>query len=167
MPFDFTAQETAYEEAAASPSDADPNKRPSGKQEAAIVKFKFATDKNGDSYLKQHLLIDSGEFAGRHVWNNQRLQSKQNMEWFRKNLRTCGVNVPAKMAGYAPDEDGNSAVLDAVIGRRMQITLKARGDNDDLFFDKVLTDQTPRAPAAAQQKAAEPTSGPGKDGLPF
>lgn len=157
MPFDFAALESTYSEAAASPA-ADPNKRPSGKQEAEVVKFKFAHDKNGDPYLKQHLKIDVGEFAGRHIWNNQRMATKQNLEWFRKNLRTCGVDVPAKMGDFAPDDDGNSTVLDAVIGNRVQITIKPRGDNDDLFFDKLL-------PAKASEAEA-PAAGANPD-IPF
>lgn len=154
MPFDFTALENTYSEAASSPSDADPNKRPSGKQEAAIVKFQFRKDKNEDTYLKVHLKIDKGEFAGRSVWNNQRMQTKQNLEWFRKNLRTCGVAVPAKLSDFNPDAEGNSAILDAVIGKRVQITLKPRGDNDDLFFDKLLDSPAP-VPAPVDPKNAE------------
>jgi hypothetical protein len=155
MPFDFAALESTYSEAASTVPDSD--KRPAGKQEAAVVKFSFKKDKNGDTYLKVHLKIDSGEFAGRSVWNNQRMTTKQNMEWFRKNLRTCGVAVPAKMADFAPDDEGNSALLDAVIGKRVAITLKPRGDNDDLFFDKLLDGPpaTPPPPAPVDPKNAE------------
>ena len=119
-----------------------------GKQDLEVVAVTMAASKAGNPMVKWHFKVVGGEFNGRHAWKNQNAVTPDNWCYLRKDFTTCHVKI-AKAADLgigANGWDGNQPkLLEQFTGMKVAATFKKRGDNVDIYIDKLL-DVAPEAP---------------------
>ena len=104
---------------------------PDGKYQVEVSHVELRRTKNtGDPSLAWEMRVIGGEHAGRKLWRNNVLKTKENMRWFKKDLRKCGVELP-KLSALPLH-------LDKLIGVRLEIKKSSHGKYFNVYLNKKL-----------------------------
>lgn len=143
---DLTQFDSEY--ATAAPPENTNEEPPDGKYEARVAKVEIKESKtSGKPYLKWQLVIDNGPHTGRYLFRNNQMSSAENLAWLKKDLGTCGLKL--EKLSDLPNR------LNDLLDKRVKVTKKSRGENYNVYLDKLLATSAPVI-----------DSGPAKD-VPF
>jgi hypothetical protein len=111
---------------------------PDGKYQVQIDKVELTTAKtSGNAMLKWTLRILGPHYAGRLLWKNSVIASKENVRWLKNDLHTCGLDLRklSELRDYLPQ------LLDV----QLEVTKRTRGDSVNIYFNRrlVLEEQGP------------------------
>lgn len=120
---------------------------PDGKFPARVERMEITVSKTSNKpMLKWQLKIESGPHAGRVLFRNNMLETRENFAWLKGDLSVCGVTIGklSELRGALPQ------LLDLVL----QVTVKNKTGSNGLpsqsvYLDKKLQAGT-AAPASAQ-----------------
>lgn len=102
---------------------------PDGKYQVNVEKVELAkAQSSGNAMLKWTLKILGPRFAGRLLWRNSVMASKENLKWLKTDLHTCGLDI--EKLSELPARLGD--LLDV----KLEITKRTKGDNQNIFFNR-------------------------------
>lgn len=155
--FDFSDAEKDFEDA----KPATRENLPDGKYAAVIDRAQLAKSKTKNQpMLKITLKVAEGEYTGRLVWMNFMLVTKENFAWLKKDMETLKLTDKIKKLSEL------EANLGAFLDLKVEITVKSRGENQNVYINKLLgtLDAASIAPPPQQEQKG---TGPAGDDLPF
>lgn len=130
-------------EAAEEPTPFD-SKIPEGKYTARIERAYFRNAKStGAPMLSWELQITGPSQEGRKVFRNNMLSR---MEWVKKDLRTCGIQI-ARISELK---------LDDLIGLELDVQIKHNGDNQNCYLNGLVGAGAGSAVVAGSPKGINP-----------
>jgi len=102
---------------------------PDGKYQINVEKVEITKTHNTDNpMLKWTLKILGPKCAGRLLWRNSVMASKDNIKWLKTDLHTCGLDLeklsdlPIKLAD----------LLDV----KLEITTRTKGNSQNIYFNR-------------------------------
>jgi hypothetical protein len=107
---------------------------PDGKFQVKVEKVELArAQSSGNPMLKWTLKILGPKCAGRMLWRNSVMASKENLKWLKTDLHTCGV-VIEKLSELP-------ARLGDLLDITLEVTKRTKGENENIYFNRrVVTD---------------------------
>ena len=129
---------------------------PDGKYQVQVDKVELTTAKSsGNPMLKWTLRILGPHSAGRLLWRNNVIASRENVRWLKNDLHVCGLDL-AKVS------DLNERI-EELLDVKLEVTKRTKGDNENVYFNRrlVLDEGAPGAGGGNGQ------GGAGKDDIPF
>ena len=111
---------------------------PDGKYQVKVEKVELTrAQSSGNPMLKWTLKILGPRFAGRLLWRNSVMASKENLKWLKTDLHTCGL-VIAKLSELP-------ARLGDLLDVTLEITKRTKGDSENIYFNRriVIEDMAP------------------------
>lgn len=114
---------------------------PDGKYDVIVDRVTITTVKGtGQPLVKWCLKIEGPNFAGRLLWHNNQVATRDNLAWLKADLRCAGLRL-----GRLSELEQH---LDELTGVRLAVTVKTKGEYQNSFFNKRL-DGPPVADAGA------------------
>jgi len=113
---------------------------PDGKYQVKVEKVELArAQSSGNPMLKWTLKILGPRFAGRLLWRNSVMASKENIKWLKTDLHTCGLDI--EKLSELPSRLGD--LLDVTL----EISKRTKGDSENIYFNRriVVEDLAPEA----------------------
>jgi hypothetical protein len=102
---------------------------PDGKYQVKVEKVELTrAQSSGNPMLKWTLKILGPRCAGRLLWRNSVMASKENLKWLKTDLHTCGVDI-AKLSDL-PNRLGD--LLDVTL----EITKRTKGENENIYLNR-------------------------------
>jgi hypothetical protein len=102
---------------------------PDGKYQVKVEKVELTkAQSSGNPMLKWTLKILGPRFAGRLLWRNSVMASKENLKWLKTDLHTCGVDI-AKLSEL-PTRFCD--LLDVTL----EITKRTKGESENIYFNR-------------------------------
>lgn len=144
---DLSQWDDDYEEAPVKEHEFD--NVPDGKYEVAVDRVSITTSKGtGQPLVKWCLKILGPEFAGRLLWRNNQVATRENLSWLKSDLYCCGLRL-----GKLSELEQH---LDELHGVRLAVTVKTKGEFQSVYFNKRLDEQPAAEPGAAAEPAPPP-----------
>ncbi|MBI5546940.1 MAG: DUF669 domain-containing protein [Deltaproteobacteria bacterium] len=111
---------------------------PDGKFQANVEKVEITTAKSsGNPMLKWTLRILAPKFAGRLLWRNNVMATRENIRWLKNDLHTCGLDLQ-KLSDLP-------ANLERLLDVKLEITKRTKGDNENVYFNRRIVMDGPAA----------------------
>lgn len=105
---------------------------PDGKYQVYIEKVELAKTKKTDvPMLKWTLRILAPQGAGRLLWRNNVIGSKENVKWLKADLQAAGLKLD-KLSDLPMS-------LDKLIGVTLEVTKRTKGDNENIYINRRIT----------------------------
>jgi hypothetical protein len=102
---------------------------PDGKYQVNVEKVELTrAQSSGNPMLKWTLKILGPRFAGRLLWRNSVMASKENLKWLKTDLHTCGLDV--EKLSELPSRLGD--LLDV----KLEVTKRTKGENENIYFNR-------------------------------
>ena len=102
---------------------------PDGKYQVNVEKVELTrAQSSGTPMLKWTLKILGPRFAGRLLWRNSVMASKENLKWLKTDLHTCGVDL--EKLSDLPSRLGD--LLDVTL----EVTKRTKGDSENIYFNR-------------------------------
>ena len=102
---------------------------PDGKYQVKIEKVELTrAQSSGNPMLKWTLKILGPKCAGRMLWRNSVMASKENLKWLKTDLHTCGVDI-AKLSELPPR-------LGDLLDVTLEVTKRTKGENENIYFNR-------------------------------
>lgn len=102
---------------------------PDGKYQAKVEKVELTkAQSSGNPMLKWTLKILGPRCAGRLLWRNSVMASKENLKWLKTDLHTCGVDL--EKLSELPNRLGD--LLDVTL----EVTKRTKGDSENIYFNR-------------------------------
>ena len=123
---------------------------PDGKYQVNVDQVELTQAKtSGNPMLKWTLRIIAPRFAGRLLWRNNVMATRENIKWLKTDLHTCGLEL--KKLSDLPDH------LSRLLNVKLEVAKRTRGENENVYINRriVLEDQGETYESAAQD-ALEP-----------
>lgn len=111
---------------------------PDGKYQVNVEKVELArAQSSGNPMLKWTLKILGPRFAGRLLWRNSVMASKENLKWLKTDLHTCGLDVE-KLSDLP-------ARLGDLLDVKLEVTKRTKGESENIYFNRriVVEDLAP------------------------
>ena len=111
---------------------------PDGKYQVNVDKVELTrAQSSGNPMLKWTLKILGPRFAGRLLWRNSVMASKENLKWLKTDLHTCGLEI--EKLSELPSRLGN--LLDV----KLEVTKRTKGESENIYFNRriVVEDLAP------------------------
>ncbi len=111
---------------------------PDGKYQVAVDKVELTRAKtSGNPLLRWTLKVFSGQFAGRLLWRNNVMASRDNIRFLKTDLHVCGLDLE-KLSDLP-------ANLERLLDIKLEVTRKSKGENVNVYFNRriVLADDLP------------------------
>jgi len=103
---------------------------PDGKYQVMVERAEIVTARStGNPMLKWTLRILGPTFKDRLLWKNNVLISGL-MEYVKRDLKTCGIHLQ----GLSELESHLEELLDL----KLEITKKTKGENENIYFNKLI-----------------------------
>ena len=104
---------------------------PDGKFQVVVDRVELTTAKSsGSPMLKWTLKILGPTHAGRLLWRNNVMASRENLKWLKQDLHTCGLDLQK-----VSDLPGN---LGRLLDVQLEVVKRTRGENTNIYFNKRL-----------------------------
>jgi hypothetical protein len=104
---------------------------PDGKFQVNVDKVELTTAKSsGNALLKWTLRILGPRYAGRLLWRNNVMATRENIRWLKNDLHTCGLDL-VRLSDL-PDH------LTDLLDVQLEITKRTRGDSVNIYFNRRL-----------------------------
>lgn len=110
---------------------------PDGKYQVKVDKVELTkAQSSGNPMLKWTLKILGPKCAGRLLWRNSVMASKENLKWLKTDLHTCGVDIE------------KLSELPARLGDLLDVTLEVKkttkGESENIYFNRrIIMDDLP------------------------
>jgi hypothetical protein len=102
---------------------------PDGKYQVKVEKVELTrAQSSGNPMLKWMLKILGPKCAGRMLWRNSVMASKENLKWLKTDLHTCGVDI--QKLSELPARLGD--LLDITL----EVTKRTKGENENIYFNR-------------------------------
>jgi len=111
---------------------------PDGKYQVNVDKVELTrAQSSGNPMLKWTLKILGPRFAGRLLWRNSVMASKENLKWLKTDLHTCGLEI--EKLSELPARLGD--LLDV----KLEVTKRTKGESENIYFNRriVVEDLAP------------------------
>ena len=104
---------------------------PDGKYQVLVDKVELTTAQStGNPMLKWTLRILGPAYRERLLWKNSVLLSGL-LQYVKKDLQTCGIQI--QKISDLPDQ------LEKLLDLKLEITKKTKGDNENIYFNKLIS----------------------------
>ena len=104
---------------------------PDGKYQVQVDKVELTTAKSsGNAMLKWTLRILGPHYAGRLLWRNNVIATRENVRWLKNDLHMCGLDL-VKLSEL---HDHLPQLLDV----QLEVTKRTRGDSVNVYFNRRL-----------------------------
>ena len=123
---------------------------PDGKYQVNVDQVELTQAKtSGNPMLKWTLRIIAPRSAGRLLWRNNVMATRENIKWLKTDLHTCGLEL--EKLSDLPDH------LSRLLNVKLEVTKRTRGENENVYINRriVLEDEGETYESAAQD-ALEP-----------
>jgi Protein of unknown function (DUF669) len=138
--------------AEASIEDREFDEIPDGKFQVSVDKVELTTAKSsGNALLKWTLRILGPHYAGRLLWRNNVMASRENIRWLKNDLHICGLDL-AKLSDLPSH-------LSYLLDIQLEVTKRTRGDSANIYFNRRLVPDEQGMGAAHDR--------PGRDDVSF
>tara|TARA_R100000008_G_C3561561_1_gene156520 strand:+ start:247 stop:765 length:519 start_codon:yes stop_codon:yes gene_type:complete len=107
---------------------------PDGRYVCVIDRVSFKESKAGNPYLNWVLIVENGHSEGRWLFKRNMLESSQNMVFLKKDLATCGVELPEKISELN---------LESLLDKKVEVTKKTKNDFENIYIDRLLVTGSP------------------------
>lgn len=102
---------------------------PDGKYQVNVEKVELTrAQSSGNPMLKWTLKILGPRLAGRLLWRNSVMASKENLKWLKTDLHTCGLEI--EKLSDLPERLGD--LLDV----KLEVTKRTKGENENIYFNR-------------------------------
>jgi len=102
---------------------------PDGKYQVNVDKVELTrAQSSGNPMLKWTLKILGPRFAGRLLWRNSVMASKENLKWLKTDLHTCGLDI--EKLSELPSRLGD--LLDV----KLEVTKRTKGESENIYFNR-------------------------------
>ena len=111
---------------------------PDGKYQVNVEKVELTrAQSSGNPMLKWTLKILGPRFAGRLLWRNSVMASKENLKWLKTDLHTCGLEI--EKLSDLPTRLGD--LLDV----KLEVTKRTKGESENIYLNRriVVEDLAP------------------------
>lgn len=111
---------------------------PDGKYQVNVEKVELTrAQSSGNPLLKWTLKILGPRLAGRLLWRNSVMASKENLKWLKTDLHTCGLGIE-KLSDLP-------ARLGDLLDVKLEVTKRTKGENENIYFNRriVIEDLAP------------------------
>jgi hypothetical protein len=110
---------------------------PDGKYQVNVEKVELTrAQSSGNPMLKWTLKILGPRFAGRLLWRNSVMASKENLKWLKTDLHTCGLDI--EKLSELPSRLGD--LLDV----KLEVTKRTKGESENIYFNgRVVVEDVP------------------------
>jgi hypothetical protein len=110
---------------------------PDGKYQVKVDKVELTrAQSSGNPMLKWTLKILGPRCAGRLLWRNSVIASKENLKWLKTDLHTCGLDI--EKLSELPARLGD--LLDVAL----EVTKRTKGENENIYFNRrIVIDDLP------------------------
>jgi hypothetical protein len=124
---------------------------PDGKYQVTVDRVEITKAKTtGSTMLKWTLKILGPHHAGRLLWRNNVIGSRENLRWLKQDLHVCGLDL-ARLSDLP-------ANLERLLDVKLEVTKRTKGENTNVYFNRRLILDAP---------ASGGRHGRAKDDLPF
>ena len=104
---------------------------PDSKYQVQVDKVELTTAKSsGSPMLKWTLRILGPSYAGRLLWRNNVIASKENVRWLKNDLHVCGLDL----VRLSDLRDRLPELLDV----QLEVTKRTKGDSVNIYFNRRL-----------------------------
>lgn len=102
---------------------------PDGKYQVKVDRVEVARAKSsGNPMLKWTLKILAPTHAGRLLWRNNVMASKENIKWLKNDLHVCGLEL--EKLSELPER------LDDLLDLTLEVTKRTRGENENIYLNR-------------------------------
>ncbi len=102
---------------------------PDGKYQVKVDRVEIARAKSsGNPMLKWTLKILAPTHAGRLLWRNNVMASKENIKWLKNDLHVCGLEI--EKLSELPER------LDDLLDLTLEVTKRTRGENENIYLNR-------------------------------
>ena len=102
---------------------------PDGKYQVMVEHVELSRAKSsGNPMLKWTLKILAPTHAGRLLWRNNVMASKENIKWLKNDLHTCGLELE-KLSDL-------SERLNDLLDLTLEVTKRTRGENENIYLNR-------------------------------
>ena len=102
---------------------------PDGKYQVNVEKVELTrAQSSGNPMLKWTLKILGPRLAGRLLWRNSVMASKENLKWLKTDLHTCGLQIE-KLSDLP-------ARLGDLLDVKLEVTKRTKGENENIYFNR-------------------------------
>ena len=111
---------------------------PDGKYQVNVEKVELTrAQSSGNPMLKWTLKILGPRFAGRLLWRNSVMASKENLKWLKTDLHTCGLDIE-KLSDLP-------ARLGDLLDVKLEVTKRTKGESENIYLNRriVVEDLAP------------------------
>jgi hypothetical protein len=124
---------------------------PDGKYQVNVARVELTRSKtSGATMLKWTLEVLGPTHAGRLLWRNNVIGSRENLRWLKQDLHVCGLDL-ARLSDLP-------ANLERLLDVKLEVTKRTKGENTNVYFNRRLILDAP---------ASGGRHGRAKDDLPF
>ncbi len=121
---------------------------PDGKYQVLVERAEISTaQSSGNPMLKWTLRILGPAYRDRLLWKNSVLLSGL-LQYVKKDLQTCGVHI--QKISDLPDQ------LERLLDLKLEITKKTKNENENIFFNKLISGASEDNYERASQEAKTP-----------
>lgn len=104
---------------------------PDGKFQVQVDKVELTTAKSsGNALLKWTLRILGPSYAGRLLWRNNVIATRENVRWLKNDLHICGLDL-VKLSELRDH-------LEQLLDVQLEVTKRTRGDSVNIYFNRRL-----------------------------
>lgn len=115
-------------------------KAPDGKYQVVVEHVELTRAKSsGNPLLKWTLRILAPRCAGRLLWRNNSFAAKESLKFLKSDLHTCKLDLER-----LSDLPGR---LHELVGVRLEVTKRTSGENENIYFNKLIDKPDPSAAA--------------------
>lgn len=102
---------------------------PDGKYQVTVDRVELARARtSGNALLRWTLKILNGPHAGRLLWRNNVMVSRDNLRFLKTDLHVCGLDLE-KLSDLP-------ASLDKLLDVQLEVTRKTKGENTNVYFNR-------------------------------
>ena len=102
---------------------------PDGKYQVIVERVELSRAKSsGNPMLKWTLKILAPTHAGRLLWRNNVMASKENIKWLKNDLHTCGLEL--EKLSDLPER------LNDLLDLTLEVTKRTRGENENIYLNR-------------------------------
>ena len=143
---DLSYLDDEYEETEVPDQDFSPV--PDGKYQVLVERAEISTAQtSGNPMLKWTLRILGPAYRERLLWKNSVLLSGL-LQYVKKDLQTCGIHI--QKISDLPDQ------LERLLDLKLEITKKTKGENENIYFNKLISGASEDNYERASQEAKTP-----------
>ena len=123
---------------------------PDGKYQVNVDQVELTQAKtSGNPMLKWTLRIVAPQFAGRLLWRNNVMVSRENIKWLKTDLHTCGLEL--EKLSELPNHLGR------LLNVKLEVTKRTRGENENVYLNRrIVLDDEPETYDSAARDALAP-----------